>query len=232
MCLKTLTAASDNPPKWGARSGVIVHCMVWLLQWSANSGLQTNFFILLAASTKFVPFSLQMVAGKPRRAINLRSWLQRRLLWVQWLTIIFITIFRLYNMKGHVQYCGWERWNAIRMLMVKHHNVRSMDKWNTRSMENVMENARVVRIKVQEKVIPECCEDVPLNSVNGEAQVNMWHQGVPQWGNSVKVKVADSGGTAIVMNMLEMVESRSSCNWCGWIWWRCQKAFWCIWMKT
>ena len=32
-----------------------------------------------------------------------------------------------------------------------------------------MESARVVRIKVQEKVIPESGEDVPFNSVNGEA---------------------------------------------------------------
>ena len=32
-----------------------------------------------------------------------------------------------------------------------------------------MESARVVRVKVQEKVIPECSENVPFNSVNGEA---------------------------------------------------------------
>ena len=32
-----------------------------------------------------------------------------------------------------------------------------------------MESAQVVKIKVQEKVIPECSEDVPFNSANREA---------------------------------------------------------------
>ena len=32
-----------------------------------------------------------------------------------------------------------------------------------------MESARVVRINVQKNVIPECSEDDPFSSVNGEA---------------------------------------------------------------
>ena len=63
--LKLFIAASHNPPKWGVCSGVNFHCISRLLQWSNSSWSHTSFFALLAAPTKFVPLTLQIIVRKP-----------------------------------------------------------------------------------------------------------------------------------------------------------------------
>ena len=73
--LTAFTPASHNPPKCGARGGIIVHCVP---RFVANCEIE---FLLFArmnlscissfrAPIKFVPLSLNIAAGTPRLATN------------------------------------------------------------------------------------------------------------------------------------------------------------------
>ena len=72
-----LTAASHKPPKCGACSGVNLHCtcMPHVVQKSPICSSEfltnsTNSWISLAAPMKFMPWSLHMMDGFPRRAMK------------------------------------------------------------------------------------------------------------------------------------------------------------------